>query len=64
MELSADEQERLFINAIAIIRQLPWTNVEQLTTLPMGGKTLQEQLVDMLKNYFSKELGSEVKQDK
>ena len=64
MDLPADEQERLFINAIAILRQLPWTNVEQLTMLVMGSKTLQEQLVDMLKNYFSKELGSEVKQDK
>ncbi|XP_043306194.1 protein C19orf12 homolog [Cervus canadensis] len=64
MELPADEQERLFINAIAILRQLPWTNVKQLTMLVMGSETLQEQLVDMLKNYFSKELGSEVKQDK
>ena len=64
MELPADEQERLFINAVAILRQLPWTNVKQLTMLVMGSKTLQEQLVDMLKNYFSKELGSEVKQDK
>ena len=64
MELPADEQERLFINAVAILRQLPWTNVEQLTMLVMVSKTLQEQLVDMLKNYFSKELGSEVKQDK
>ncbi|XP_043764714.1 protein C19orf12 homolog [Cervus elaphus] len=64
MELLADKQERLFINAIAILRQLPWTNVEQLTMLVMGSETLQEQLVDMLKNYFSKELGSEVKQDK
>ncbi|CAI9168672.1 unnamed protein product [Rangifer tarandus platyrhynchus] len=64
MELPADEQGRLFINAIAIIRQLPWTNVEQLTMRLMGSKTLQEQLVDMLKNYFSKELGSEVKQHK
>ncbi|KAB0354875.1 hypothetical protein FD755_022334 [Muntiacus reevesi] len=64
MELPADEQERLFIKAIAILRQLPWTKVEHLTMLVMGSETLQEQLVDMLKNYFSKELGSEVKQDK
>ncbi|KAB0362884.1 hypothetical protein FD754_007040, partial [Muntiacus muntjak] len=64
MELPADEQERLFINAIAILRQLHWTKVEQLTMLVMDSETLQEQLVDMLNNNFSKELGSEVKQDK
>ena len=61
MELPADEQERLFINTIAILRNLSWTSVEQLTMLVMGSKTLQEQLVDMLNNYFIKELGSEMK---
>uniref|UniRef100_A0A452DQH8 Uncharacterized protein n=1 Tax=Capra hircus TaxID=9925 RepID=A0A452DQH8_CAPHI len=34
-------------------RDLSWTSVEQLTML--------EQLVDMLNNYFIKELGSEMK---
>ena len=61
MELPADEQERLFINTIAILRNLSWTSVKQLTMLVMGSKTLQEQLVDMLNNYFIKELGSEMK---
>lgn len=60
-ELPADEQERLFINTIAILRNLSWTSVEHLTMLVMGNKTLQEQLVDMLNNYFIKELGSEMK---
>ncbi|KAI4560841.1 hypothetical protein MJG53_017470 [Ovis ammon polii x Ovis aries] len=61
MELPADEQERLFINTIAILRNLSWMSVEHLTMLVMGNKTLQEQLVDMLNNYFIKELGSEMK---
>ncbi|XP_045018645.1 protein C19orf12 homolog isoform X1 [Bubalus bubalis] len=61
MELPADKQERLFINTIAILRNLSWTNVEQLTMLVMGSKTLKKQLVDMLNNYFIKELGLEMK---
>ncbi|XP_070634377.1 uncharacterized protein [Bos indicus] len=61
MELPADKQKRLFINTIAILRNLSWTSVEQLTMLVMGSKTLQKQLVDMLNNYFIKELGLEMK---
>uniref|UniRef100_A0AAA9SBK1 Uncharacterized protein n=1 Tax=Bos taurus TaxID=9913 RepID=A0AAA9SBK1_BOVIN len=61
MELPADKQKRLFMNTIAILRNPSWTSVEQLTMLVMGSKTLQKQLVDMLNNYFIKELGLEMK---
>ena len=63
MELPADEQERLFINAVAILRQLPWTNVKQLTMLVMGSEALQKQLLAMLANYVTRELRAEVQYD-
>ncbi|XP_052504149.1 protein C19orf12 homolog [Budorcas taxicolor] len=58
------ERKKLFNKATAILRNLYWTDVKQLTMLVVLSEALQKQLVDMLNNYFSKELGLEVKQDK
>ena len=61
MELPADKQERLFNNTKAIIRHLSYMTFEELTMLVMSSMNLQNQLMNMLKNYFSKELGLEMK---
>ena len=58
MELPTDKQKILFNNAIDIVGHRSCSSVEQLTMKVMGCTTLQDQLVDMLNNYFSKELSS------
>ncbi|XDA87157.1 hypothetical protein R6Z07F_016864 [Ovis aries] len=58
------DRKKLFNKATVILRNLYWTDVKQLTMLVVLSETLKKQLVDMLNNYFSKELGLEVKQDK
>ncbi|KAB0337530.1 hypothetical protein FD754_025134 [Muntiacus muntjak] len=58
MELPTDKQKRLFNNAVDIVGHRSCKSVEQLTEKVMGSTTLQDQLVDMLNNYFSKELSS------
>ncbi|XP_065769092.1 protein C19orf12 homolog [Muntiacus reevesi] len=61
MELPADKQERLYNNTIAIIRHLSYMTIEQLTMQVMNNIILEDQLMNMLKNYLSKELGLEMK---
>ena len=60
MKLPPAKQKKLFNKATAILRSLYWTDVKQLTMPVVHNETLQEQM----NNYYSKELGSEVKQDK
>ncbi|KAB0337861.1 hypothetical protein FD755_025436 [Muntiacus reevesi] len=57
MKLPPAKQKKLFNEATAILRSLYWKDVKQLTMPVVHNETLQEQL-------NSKELGSEVKQDK
>ncbi|XP_004479108.1 protein C19orf12 homolog [Dasypus novemcinctus] len=63
MELPPAEQQKLFNEAAAIIRQLEWTDAVQLTTLVMGSEALQRQLLAMLVSYVTKELQAEVRYD-
>uniref|UniRef100_A0A8D2DYQ1 CS012 protein n=1 Tax=Sciurus vulgaris TaxID=55149 RepID=A0A8D2DYQ1_SCIVU len=60
MELPPAEQQKLFDKAIAIVRHLDWTDLEQLTTLVMGSESLKQKLVTMLVNYVTKELGAKI----
>ncbi|XP_008046624.1 protein C19orf12 homolog isoform X2 [Carlito syrichta] len=60
MELPPAEQQKLFNEATAIIRNLEWTDAVQLTALVMGSEALQQQLLAMLTNYLTKELRAEI----
>ncbi|XP_003466574.2 protein C19orf12 homolog isoform X2 [Cavia porcellus] len=63
MELPPSEQQKLFNEAMAIVRNLDWTDAVQLTTLVMGSEVLKEQLLAMLVNYVTQELRAEIRYD-
>ncbi|NWH66294.1 CS012 protein, partial [Geococcyx californianus] len=59
-ELPPAEQQKLYDEAVVILRQLDWTDIAQLTALVMGNAGLQQQLTGVLINYLSKELRAEI----
>lgn len=61
MELPPAEQQKLFDEAIAIVRNLDWTDMVQLTALVMGSGHLQQQLAGVVVNYLTRELSAEIK---
>nr|XP_003466574.1 protein C19orf12 homolog isoform X2 [Cavia porcellus]XP_005002315.1 protein C19orf12 homolog isoform X2 [Cavia porcellus]XP_013004602.1 protein C19orf12 homolog isoform X2 [Cavia porcellus] len=63
MELPPSEQQKLFNEAMAIVRNLDWTDAVQLTTMVMGSEVLKEQLLAMLVNYVTQELRAEIRYD-
>ncbi|KAM6222983.1 protein C19orf12 homolog isoform 1-T1 [Rhynchocyon petersi] len=60
MELPPAEQQKLFNEASAILRNLEWTDMVQLTALVMGSEAVQQQLLAVLVNYVTKELQAEI----
>ncbi|XP_061220294.1 protein C19orf12-like [Neopsephotus bourkii] len=60
LELPPAEQQKLYDEAIVILRSLDWTDVAQLTALVMGNASLQQKLTGVLINYLSKELRAEI----
>ncbi|XP_054245805.1 protein C19orf12-like [Indicator indicator] len=64
MELPPSEQQKLYDEAVVILRNLDWMDVAQLTALVMGNANLQQKLTELLINYFSKELNVKMKYSK
>ncbi|KFP29141.1 Protein C19orf12 [Colius striatus] len=60
LELPPAEQQKLYDEAVVILRNLDWTDIAQLTTLVMGSASLQQKLTAVLINYLSKELRAEI----
>ncbi|NXV78831.1 CS012 protein, partial [Atlantisia rogersi] len=60
LELPPAEQQKLFDEAVLILRNLDWTDVAQLTALVMGNASIQQKLTGVLINYLSKELRAEI----
>ncbi|ETE69413.1 hypothetical protein L345_04776, partial [Ophiophagus hannah] len=60
LELPPVEQQRLYENVCAIIQNLDWTDVAQLTALVMANGALQEKLLGVLTNYITTELRGEI----
>ncbi|NXU48812.1 CS012 protein, partial [Turnix velox] len=60
LELPPAEQQKLYDEAVAIIRHLDWTDVIQLTALVMGNAGLQQKLTTVLINYLTQELRAEI----
>uniref|UniRef100_A0A674KFF5 Uncharacterized protein n=2 Tax=Emydidae TaxID=8476 RepID=A0A674KFF5_9SAUR len=61
LELPPAEQQKLYDDAFAIIRNLDWTDAAQLTALVMGNAALQQKLAAVLINYLSHELRAEIR---
>ncbi|XP_043838850.1 protein C19orf12 homolog [Dromiciops gliroides] len=60
MELPPIEQQKLFDEAFAIIRNLDWTDAVQLTALVMGNDALRQKLASVIVNYVTQTLQAEV----
>ncbi|XP_062442274.1 protein C19orf12 homolog [Rhea pennata] len=60
LELPPAEQQKLYDEALVILRSLDWTDIAQLTALVMGNASLQQKLTGVLINYLSKELRAEI----
>ncbi|KAM8799297.1 CS012 protein, partial [Eudromia elegans] len=60
LELPPAEQQKLYDEALVILRSLDWTDVAQLTALVMGNTTIQQKLLGVLVNYLTKELRAEI----
>ncbi|NXI35810.1 CS012 protein, partial [Galbula dea] len=60
LELPPAEQQKLYDEAIVILKRLDWTDIAQLTALVMRNASLQQKLTAVLINYFSKELNARV----
>uniref|UniRef100_A0A8C3XWF3 Chromosome 19 open reading frame 12 n=1 Tax=Chelydra serpentina TaxID=8475 RepID=A0A8C3XWF3_CHESE len=61
LELPPAEQQKLYDDAFAIIRNLDWADAAQLTALVMGNAALQQKLAAVLINYLSHELRAEIR---
>ncbi|NXH20807.1 CS012 protein, partial [Bucco capensis] len=64
LELPPVEQQKLYDEAIVILRNINWIDAVQLTALVMGNAGLQQKLTAVLLNYFSKELRAEIQYGK
>ncbi|XP_072472583.1 protein C19orf12-like [Notamacropus eugenii] len=60
MKLPPIEQQKLFNKAFAIIRDLDWMDVVQLTALVMGNDTLRQKLASEVINCVTQMLQAEV----
>ncbi len=60
MELSPQQQQKLYADLMAILGDIQWTDVAQLTALVMGNAALKQQLTGALLGYISKELQADV----
>lgn len=63
MELPPAERQKLVNEAMAIIRNLDWTDAIQLTALVMSNQAMQQKLLAMLATYVTKELQAEIRYD-
>ncbi|XP_028441785.1 protein C19orf12 homolog isoform X1 [Perca flavescens] len=60
MELSPQQQQKLYDDLMVVLGDVQWTDLAQLTALVMGNATLKQQLTAALLGYISKELQAEV----
>jgi hypothetical protein len=60
MELTPVQQQKLYDDVMAIMGEVQWTDMAQLTALVMGNATLQQQVTAALLGYVTKELQAEV----
>ncbi|XP_019391345.1 PREDICTED: protein C19orf12 homolog isoform X1 [Crocodylus porosus] len=60
LELPPAEQQKLYEEAFAIVRNLDWTDVVELTVLVMANGALQQKLAGVLINFLTKELNAEI----
>lgn len=60
MELNPQQQQKLYDDLMAILGDIQWTDLAQLTALVMGNAMLKQQVTAALIGYVTKELQAEV----
>uniref|UniRef100_A0A8C9G7L4 CS012 protein n=1 Tax=Pavo cristatus TaxID=9049 RepID=A0A8C9G7L4_PAVCR len=55
MELPPAERQKLYIEAIAVLKSLDWSDFARLTAVVMNSHLFQLQLAKLLENYFTRE---------
>ncbi|NXB57434.1 CS012 protein, partial [Struthidea cinerea] len=61
MELPASEQQKLCGEAMALFKNLQWTDAAQLIALVMANAALKEKVIGVLITYLSRELKAQIK---
>ncbi|XP_052542817.1 protein C19orf12 homolog [Tympanuchus pallidicinctus] len=61
MELPPAEQQKLFNEAVAIVRDIDWIDVFQLTVLVMGSGDLKFLLAKAVERFLVRELNAQIK---
>ncbi|NXJ21853.1 CS012 protein, partial [Dicrurus megarhynchus] len=61
MELPASERQKLYDEAMAVVKNLHWTDAAQLIALVMTNSTLSEKMLGVLTSYLSRELKAQIK---
>lgn len=59
-QLPPVKKQQLYQDAYALIRNVDWMDVAQLTALVMGNAGLRQQMAGLLLNFFTKELGTKI----
>lgn len=60
LELTPLQQQQLYNDIYAIIRNLDWSNVGQLTALVMGSEGIQQKLLAVMESCLAKEFGAQM----
>ncbi|NWV88640.1 CS012 protein, partial [Machaerirhynchus nigripectus] len=61
MELPASEQKKLCTEAMAVIKNLHWTDAAQLVALVLANPGVKEKVIGVLASYLSRELRAKIK---
>ncbi|NWS81783.1 CS012 protein, partial [Toxostoma redivivum] len=61
VELPAAERQKLCAKAMAIVRNLHWTDAPELIYLVMSNSTLTDKLLGVLTTYLTNELKAQIK---
>ncbi|NXB13991.1 CS012 protein, partial [Rhagologus leucostigma] len=61
MELPASEQQKLCAEAMAVIKNLDWTDAAHLIALVLANPGVKEKVIGVLTSYLSRELKAQIK---
>lgn len=60
MEMTPQQQQKLYEDVMAILGSIEWTDVAQLMAIVTGNASLQQQVIAALLSHIHKELQGEV----
>ncbi|KAL2093795.1 hypothetical protein ACEWY4_011107 [Coilia grayii] len=60
MEMTLDQQQKLYTDVMAILGTIQWTDVAQLTAVVMGNVSLKQQVMAALMGHVHRELQAEI----